>query len=186
MSVPEALAELAAARSPAIDETLRARFGALLEAEPRLLHRDGGPGHMTASAFVVDAPGEHVALLWHRKGGFWVQPGGHVEEDETSFERAARREVAEEIGLAGLQRLGPGPAMLHHHGLDAAFGSCREHFDVQFLLRAPAPAAQLPLAPSPESPRVCWARWEEYPAGTVADIVPTLRRLRPVVRELIG
>src|SRR5699024_11735419 len=49
-------------------------------------------------------------LMWHRKGQFWVQPGGHLEEGEASFEQAARREVTEEIGLEGLERVGAGPA----------------------------------------------------------------------------
>lgn len=110
-----ALAELAAAPSPA-----RKEFRELLRSAPRALYRDGGPHHLTASAVVIDAPAEHVALIWHRKGRFWVQPGGHLEEGESSFERAARREVAEEIGLSDLQRVGPGPAVLHRHALDAA------------------------------------------------------------------
>jgi len=180
-----ALAELSAGRSPAIDESLRDRFAALLGSTPEAMHRAGGPVHLTASAFVVDAPGEHVALVWHHKGGFWVQPGGHIDPDETSFEQAARREVSEETGLEGLERLGPGPAMLHRHDLSAAFGACEEHWDVQYLLRAPAAAEDVPLRPSAESPRVIWSRWDALPEGTVADIPRTLRTLRPVVESLL-
>lgn len=178
-----ALAELEASRS---DST--AAYRKLLAGTPRALYRDGGPRHLTASAVVLDAPAEHVALLWHRKGRFWVQPGGHLEEGETSFEAAARREVAEEIGLADLERVGPGPAVLHRHALDAAFGRCTEHWDVQYLLRAPAPAAQLPLTASSESPEVIWVPWPlidggprrstaALPAGTVPDMPGKLEEL---------
>lgn len=178
-----ALAELSAAVSPARQDYLE-----LLRSSPRALHRDGGPRHLTASAVVIDAPAEHVALMWHRKGQFWVQPGGHLEEGEASFEQAARREVTEEIGLEGLERVGAGPAVLHRHTLDAAFGRCEEHWDVQYLLRAPAPAAQLPLTASAESPEVLWVPWPlidggprrssaALPEGTVADMPGKLEEL---------
>ncbi|HJB08990.1 MAG TPA: NUDIX domain-containing protein [Candidatus Brachybacterium merdavium] len=178
-----ALAELSAAVSPARQDYLE-----LLRSSPRALHREGGPRHLTASAVVIDAPAEHVALMWHRKGQFWVQPGGHLEEGEASFEQAARREVTEEIGLEGLERVGAGPAVLHRHTLDAAFGRCEEHWDVQYLLRAPAPAAQLPLTASAESPEVLWVPWPlidggprrssaALPEGTVADMPGKLEEL---------
>lgn len=178
-----ALAELSAAVSPARQDYLE-----LLRSSPRALHREGGPRHLTASAVVIDAPAEHVALMWHRKGQFWVQPGGHLEEGEASFEQAARREVTEEIGLEGLERVGAGPAVLHRHTLDSAFGRCEEHWDVQYLLRAPAPAAQLPLTASVESPEVLWVPWPlidggprrssaALPEGTVADMPGKLEEL---------
>ena len=183
-----ALAELEQADA-AVSGPQRAReFRELLRWNPRALYRDGGPRHLTASAIVIDRPGDHVALVWHRKGRFWVQPGGHLDPGERSLELAARREVAEEIGITGFERLGEGPAMLHRHGLDAAFGSCAEHWDVQYLLRAPAPAAELPLTVSEESVEVRWVPWplrgsgperdtSALPEGTVPDLAATLDAL---------
>ena len=188
-SPPEvALAELERAEAAVSGPAVAHEFRELLAGAPQLMLRDGGPRHLTASAIVVDRPGDHVALVWHRKGCFWVQPGGHLEEGETSFEQAARREVAEEIGIDGLQRIGDGPAMLHRHALDAAFGACSEHWDVQYLLRAPTPAAELPLTVSEESPEVRWVPWPlrgpgperettALPEGTVPDLAGTLEEL---------
>lgn len=178
-----ALAELEASSSEASPT-----YSELLRRTPQTLYRDGGPRHLTASAVVIDAPAEHVALLWHRKGRFWVQPGGHLEQGETSFEAAARREVSEEIGLTDLERVGPGPAVLHRHALDAAFGRCAEHWDVQYLLRAPLPASQLPLTASAESPEVIWVPWPlidggprrssaALPPGTVPDMPGKLEEI---------
>lgn len=184
----QALAELERADAAVSGPALAREFRALLASDPGTMLRDGGPRHLTASAIVIDAPGDHIALLWHRKGRFWVQPGGHLEPGETGFEQAARREVAEEIGLEDLERVGDGPAMLHRHGLDAAFGTCREHWDVQHLLRAPAPAAELPLVVSEESAEVRWVPWPRrgagparsvsaLPEGTVPDLAGTLEHL---------
>ena len=63
----------AALHRAALEELERAGEGAadyraLLTAGPDALFRDGGPRHVTASAVVIDAPAEHVALVWHRKG----------------------------------------------------------------------------------------------------------------------
>jgi 8-oxo-dGTP pyrophosphatase MutT (NUDIX family) len=49
-----------------------------------------------AGAFIVEDG--RVLLLNHKKYGFWLQPGGHVEPGETPDE-AAVRETMEETGL---------------------------------------------------------------------------------------
>src|SRR5690606_18507583 len=64
------------------------------------------PGHVTASAFVVSRAGDAVLLIHHGKLHRWMQPGGHIERDDRDIEHAARREVAEETGVA----LAPEPA----------------------------------------------------------------------------
>jgi len=56
-------------------------------------------GHLTASAWVLDRRGSHAALIHHRKLDRWFQPGGHVEDSDTSWIEASRREVSEETGL---------------------------------------------------------------------------------------
>lgn len=50
----------------------------------------------TATAYVLDK--NQVLLLWHRKLGKWLPPGGHMEANETPPE-AVVREVKEETGL---------------------------------------------------------------------------------------
>jgi len=60
---------------------------------------DYDPGHITASAIVLSPDGESVVLVSHTRVGLWIQPGGHVEHDDSTLADAARREVEEETGI---------------------------------------------------------------------------------------
>ena len=96
------------------------------------------PGHLTASALVLDPGRRRVALVLHTKLGLWLQPGGHFEPGETDPLAAARREVLEEIGVAAGPLVGE-PLLLDvdvhpipAHGDEPA----HEHFDLRLLLVA--------------------------------------------------
>lgn len=52
--------------------------------------------HFTASALIIHEG--KVLLMFHKKLGVWLYPGGHVEHDETP-DSAVKREVMEETGL---------------------------------------------------------------------------------------
>lgn len=57
---------------------------------------EGADMDLTASAYVVKDG--KVLFIKHRKTGFWLQPGGHIEKDELPHE-TARRETLEETGF---------------------------------------------------------------------------------------
>lgn len=149
-------------------------------------HRDGlsrrcVPAHLTASALVVDATGDHVLLALHRKGGFWVQFGGHCEPEDETLSGAALREATEESGIAGLRVLGSAPVDLDAHRLSGAFGSCGEHLDVRYLVVAPAGAQ--PVA-SDESDDVRWFPWDGLPDDAVVDLSRLVSAARALLAEL--
>lgn len=54
--------------------------------------------HFCVSVFVYDKDNKKFLLVNHKKMNIWVQPGGHVELNETP-EEAAMREVYEETGV---------------------------------------------------------------------------------------
>lgn len=93
-----------------------------------------GPGHFTASAFVVSPDRLSLLLVHHQKLGKWLQPGGHIEPDDADLESAARREVLEETGLGDLELLGLLDLDVHHfpeRGPEPA----HHHLDVRFAFR---------------------------------------------------
>ena len=142
-SARDALARTLTTWSPGRPEqaVLRARYLAFLEeAGDAAIDRDLGRAHVTASAFVLSPGLDRVVLCFHRKGGFWVQLGGHVEPGDGSVGAAAEREAREESGLPDLRPIGHGPLDLDRHDLGSGFARCDTHWDVGFGFVAP-PAA---------------------------------------------
>ena len=104
MDVPptDALRALLAAHRPA--DAAEAADLERMRAFATSLERPFAPGqhtaHFTGSAMVVDAAGERVCLVHHRKLGRWLQPGGHAEPgDGGRIEATALREAREETAL---------------------------------------------------------------------------------------
>ncbi|MDR9451471.1 MAG: NUDIX domain-containing protein, partial [Acidimicrobiia bacterium] len=89
------------------------------------------PGHFTASGFVLSPDRTTLLLVHHAKLDKWLQPGGHVEPEDAGLEPAARREVLEETGVAGLGSMGLIDIDIHQF---PARGSepAHDHLDVRF------------------------------------------------------
>ena len=182
----DAVATLTAWRAPTSrQEALRRSYLDHLARHPDGTRREGPPAHLTASCFVLDAGAERVLLTLHRKGGFWVQLGGHLEPDDDGLAAAALREGLEESGVRGLRLLPagrPAPVDLHRHVLSGAFGRCREHLDVAFA--AVAPEDERPSV-SAESLEVAWWPVDALPAGVVPDLPARLGAVVEAVRRAV-
>jgi 8-oxo-dGTP pyrophosphatase MutT (NUDIX family) len=97
------------------------------------------PGHFTASAFVLSPDRRDLILIHHKKLGIWVQPGGHVEPTDEDLVSAARREVAEEVGLGELDSFAREGGLfdVDIHTIPARKSEpAHEHFDTRFAFVA--------------------------------------------------
>ncbi|WP_216214183.1 NUDIX hydrolase [Amycolatopsis aidingensis] len=143
-------------------ESLRQGYLGFLAARPDACARSCAAGHLTASAVVLDHPGERVLLTLHPRVGRWLQLGGHCEPEDTSLAAAALREAREESGMDGLV-IDPEPVHLDVHPITCSLGLPTRHFDVRFVIRAPAGAEPVR---STESEDLAWWPATALPPGT--------------------
>lgn len=132
-----ALIDKIAGYQPADDAegAFKEKFLTLL-AHPRSFFRDHLPGHITASAWIVDAARESTLLTHHAKLNRWLQPGGHADGDEDVL-NVARKEAFEETGLRSLATVTPDIFDLDIHLIPERNGfPAHLHYDVRFLFQA--------------------------------------------------
>jgi 8-oxo-dGTP pyrophosphatase MutT (NUDIX family) len=138
------------ARGQASREAVLALLGSTPDPAGR---RQYDPGHVTASGIVLTPDAGRVALVFHQGLGRWLQPGGHVEPDDTSIVGAAAREVREETGILVDPRMEPAVVGVDVHEIPPrGVEPGHRHFDLVFRFVAPAGAR---LAP-PGQRRAVW------------------------------
>jgi 8-oxo-dGTP pyrophosphatase MutT (NUDIX family) len=147
------------ATNPAQD-ALREAVLAFVLARPDACRRDCAPGHVTASALVLDSTGTQALLTLHPRLGRWVQLGGHCEDSDPDIAAAALREAGEESGIGDLT-IDPELVAVHVHPITCSLGVPTRHLDMQFLVYAPAGAQ---IACSDESLDLRW-----WPVGALPE-----------------
>ena len=169
----DAVAALSAWDPPEPDQrSLAFALLSYLHARPDATRRACRPGHLTASALVLDATAEHVLLTLHPRVGAWVSLGGHIEPEDETLVGAATREALEESGIEGLV-VDPVPLVIGVHPVTCSLGIPTRHLDVEYL--AVAPAGAQPVR-SDESLDLRWFPVGELPDGIVADLPALLAR----------
>ncbi|MBI4420119.1 MAG: NUDIX domain-containing protein [Gemmatimonadetes bacterium] len=149
----------------------------LAQKRAALDRRNYAPGHVTASGLVLTSDRSRVLLVFHRRLGRWLQPGGHLEWDDTSAAGAAGREVREETGVKLRRDVRPALVGMGVHRIPA---SAREpahlHFDLvwRFL------AKRKRLGAGSHRERTVWCEIERL-AGYGADGA-LLRSVRRAIR----
>jgi 8-oxo-dGTP pyrophosphatase MutT (NUDIX family) len=137
----------------ATEEEMRARMQRFVTEQERCFERALSMGHITASCWVLD-PGRSRALLaFHKRLERWLQMGGHIEDDASLLEAAAR-ELREESGLSRFRAASGRIFDLDVHLIPARkHESDHFHYDVRFLFEADPGE---PLQVSAESREVAW------------------------------
>lgn len=140
-------------------------FRAFVAAHPDCCERNQASGHLTGSAWLVDAAGGHVLLTHHRKLGRWLQLGGHADGD-ADLARVAAREATEESGLKDLA-VDPAIFDLDRHWIPARGDEPGHwHYDVRFVVRAGGSEA---FVVGEESHDLAWRDIREVATDASAD-----------------
>lgn len=161
---------------PGGEAAMLAEFFPFIAAHRDCLERTCLDGHLTASAWVVDAARSRVLLTHHRKLDRWLQLGGHADGDADLL-AAALREVREESGLTRVRAAGAEIFDVDRHRIPARRAEPEHwHFDVRFLIEADAAE---PLVLSDESHDLAWVPLAEL--GRYSDEESLARMARKTV-----
>lgn len=112
------------------------RFIDFVNAETDCFERSLAMGHVTGSAWIVNADGSQVLLTHHAKLDRWLQLGGHA-DGEADVLAVAFKEAREESGLHDFEPVGDGIFDLDIHPIPARKSDPEHlHYDVRYVLRA--------------------------------------------------
>lgn len=130
-------------------------------------------GHVTASAWILSPDARAALLTHHRKLKRWLQPGGHIDPDDTTIQAAALREATEESGIPDLHLLDEDLFDVDVHIIPARKTEPEHlHYDVRFLFQSPT----RDFVVSEESNNLAWIALDEM--GELVNDASVLRMVR--------
>jgi 8-oxo-dGTP pyrophosphatase MutT (NUDIX family) len=138
------------------------RYATFVKAHTDCFERSLAVGHVTGSAWVVNAKGTHVLLTHHKKLDRWLQLGGHVDGNPDVLE-SALREVEEESGITEVELQGPGVFDIDIHLIpERGNEAAHYHYDIRYAFKVTGDET---FVVSDESHDLCWvpiAHLEDY------------------------
>lgn len=72
----------------------------LISKDSNLQDRTNMEGHLASQGFLFNKDFTKVLLLHHKSLDMWIQPGGHMDPEDSDLVLATQREVLEETGLS--------------------------------------------------------------------------------------
>jgi len=156
-----------------------ARVLSFVGEHPDCFERSLAVGHVTGSAWIVDASRTHALLTHHAKLGLWLQPGGHCDGDADVL-RVAMREAEEEAGLKQLTPLLAGAIFdVDAHEIPARKSELAHvHYDIRYALEGDRSHA---LQISAESRDLRWVPLEEIEALNTDESVLRMVSKTPLI-----
>jgi len=149
-----------------------------VETQPDCAKRSLSVGHLTGSAWIVDASRKRTLLTHHRKLNKWLQLGGHADGNLNLLE-VALTETREESGLEDFTPASPRLFDVDRHLIPARKSDPEHwHYDLRFMIVADPDDT---LAVSDESNDLAWVEIER-----MADYNPEESMMRMARKTLAG
>ena len=155
-----------------------ARFVSLITIHPNCFERDCWAGHITGSAWLVDAKANKILLTHHKKLERWLQLGGHSDGDANTL-NVALREAWEESGLNVVPyedaRLKAGELFdVDVHEIPARREDpAHFHFDIRFVLQVQGSEN---YTVSDESHDLAWVATDELESYTREESIMRMHK----------
>ena len=152
---------------------------AFIKSNSKCFDRNLSIGHMTGSAWLMDAKFEKTLLTHHRKLDRWLQPGGHADGD-SDIAGVALREAREESGLQELELVHGAIFDIDIHLIpDGPTEKAHLHYDCRFLIRS---VGKDQYVVSEESKDLAWVYLKDLPKYT-SDPSISRMALKSVTRK---
>ncbi len=149
------------------------RFLQFVYSQPNCFERSLQTGHITGSAWLVNAAGTHVLLTYHRKLNKWLQLGGHA-DGESDLWRVALREVREESGLRSVSPVFENIFDLDIHHIPRLGCEAEHlHYDVRFAMQS---TDSTQYVVSEESHDLAWVAIDNLQAFTQEESILHMAR----------
>ena len=141
------------------------RITNFVESYPNCFSRELPNGHITGSAWLLDATLTKVLLTHHKKLNIWIQLGGHADGD-CDIAQVALRESQAESGIEDISFLSSEIFDIDIHLIPERSGEpAHFHYDCRFLLRANEGAYVV----GEESHDLSWIALTDLPRFTQED-----------------
>ncbi len=109
-----------------------------------LTRDDGNVSHFCCYFLPYNSATKQVFIVYHKKSGLWLSPGGHIDKDE-SLMQTLNREIGEELGVKENIKEDIRPFLLTITPIENRVKPCKEHLDIWY--RFPADGSEFNVDP---------------------------------------
>lgn len=103
--------------------------------ENKLTRDENLQTHFCVFFLPYNTKNKKVFMVHHKKSGFWIAPGGHIDEGE-GLQQTLNREVREELGVVDAYKESPRPFLFTLCEIENKVQPCKLHFDIWYLLES--------------------------------------------------
>lgn len=149
-----------------------------------IYNKNNYDGHLCGSSWIVDSKEEKALLIHHPKLKKWMQPGGHLEENEIPYETAIR-ELKEETNI-NINNVRNKKEILIDAGIHEFKHSSKPehiHYDLRYYFDVNSKKVNIK---SEEGVEIKWVKFQDIPDldmdGTLTRMVDYTKKINNKIK----